>query len=178
MTWTIQLPYRTKDAPVVEIAECARGLEDRSDRAVVRQLALLLAIDHNCATVGDALDLLDKSAPAERRGLLDSARTRAGLPDTADVEEDERLDAVKRSAVARGRDRRPARYAYTDCGTIVDVNQRDDEIAREHASHESSRHQREQLEAELSLEAAQQRALRDAQHVAMLAESPQLRGPR
>jgi hypothetical protein len=178
MTWAIQLPYRTKDASVLEIAECARTLDDECDRRVVRELTMLLVIDHDCGTVEDALALVGKAAPAVRRRLLDTARERAGLPDTADVEATERVEAARHSALARGRDRRPGRYAYTDVGTIIDLNDRDDEIARELARHESRRNEREQLEAERKLEAARQGEVRQAQHDAMLAESPQLRRSR
>ena len=148
MNWQIQLPYRTKAAPVVEIAYCARTLEDEAERAITRQLALLLAIDHDCATVRDALHLVGKAAPEQRRRLLDAARGRAGLPTTGELLETERAEMLRLSASVRAEDRRPARYAYTDVGTIIDLNARDDEIALLQAREESRRHQREQLEAE------------------------------
>jgi hypothetical protein len=115
VNWEIKLPFRSKDASVVEIAECARTLDDQSARAVVRKLAMLLAVDHNCETVADALYLLDKAAPAERRRLLDTARRRAGLPGIGDLEEEERLAAVRRSAAARAQQRAASPLCHQRC---------------------------------------------------------------
>jgi hypothetical protein len=101
MSWEIRLPHRNVDAPVAEIAECARVLPE-AERDVTRQLVLLLTVDHHADTVGDALDVVEAADPAARRALLDRARQRAGLPTTDEVDGHERFEAASHAARVAG----------------------------------------------------------------------------
>jgi hypothetical protein len=98
--WTIRIPHRDSASPVTEIADAARVLPE-AERAVARQLALLLAVDHDCRTVGDALHVVEAADPAARRALFDQARQRADLPTTDEVEAHERFEHANRAAIAR-----------------------------------------------------------------------------
>jgi hypothetical protein len=98
--WTIRIPHRDSASPVTEIADSARVLPE-AERDVARQLALLLAVGHDCRTVGDALHVVETADPAARRALLDQARQRADLPTTAEVEAHERFEHANRAASAR-----------------------------------------------------------------------------
>lgn len=101
MTWRLHIPHRSPDAPVTEIAECVRALPE-PERAVTRQLVLDLAVGHGARTVGDVLRIVEGSSPAERRALLDVARTRAGLEDTGTVDAHERFEATSHAARVTG----------------------------------------------------------------------------
>lgn len=176
MTWALRIPHRSRGDSLADIADAARTLEG-DDRATARALVVEAAIE-GIETAGGLLDHVEQLDPDQRRGLLDRARTRAGLPTTESVGDDARIESAQRSARARAQSGRLARYAYTDVGTLVDLNERDDEIAREQAREESRRHQREQLEAARQQQAAEQDAANQARREAMVAESPQLRGSR
>jgi hypothetical protein len=112
VTWEIRLPYRDPASPVTEIAECARHLPDEAERAVVRQLALDLQLDHGCRSVGDAVSVVESADPAARRVLLDRARQRAGLPTTDEAEAHQRFEAASRAARVSG----GASSAWQMCG--------------------------------------------------------------
>lgn len=61
---------------------------------------------------------------------------------------------IQHSARLRaGSDHRPMRLGYTDTGAIVDLNERDDDLARERAREESLRRQREDKLAERAVAA-------------------------
>ena len=100
MTWTIQIPFRDRSEPLAAAGDLARHLPDPDDRAVVRRLALDAAQD-GCQTVGDLLDRLESSGPAQRRLLLDQARAGAGLKPTAAVEAERRVARQPARASAR-----------------------------------------------------------------------------
>ncbi len=74
----IRIPYRSRDDTLPAVADAARALTG-DDRTVVRQIVLDAAAS-GLATAGDLLDRLQAGSPAERRALLDRARSSAGLP--------------------------------------------------------------------------------------------------
>jgi hypothetical protein len=103
----------------------------------------------------DLLDKLEKATPEQRRKVLDDARVKGGMLDTATVDARERVRRASHTAsVKAGTDHRPLRLAYTDTGGIVDLNERDDDAARARHQEESRRHMREHREAERAVEAA------------------------
>jgi hypothetical protein len=82
---TIRVPFRDRDDTLAATADAARALPAGKDRDVVRGLVLNGARD-GLATAGDLLDRIEAATPAERRVMLDGARTRAGLPSLAEVD--------------------------------------------------------------------------------------------
>jgi hypothetical protein len=171
--WQIQLPYRSRSAPLTDVADAARALSTDEERTVVRQLVLGEIVGGSAATAGELIDKLEKATPSERRKMLDDARAGAGLPTTGEVEFEARFQMIQHSARLRaGTDHRPRRLAYSETGAIVDLNERDDDIARERAREESLRRQREDRLAERAVEAAAMREHDDARAAAFRRELP------
>lgn len=171
--WRIQIPFRDRSDPLIDVVDASRELSTDEDRAVVRQLVLGEITGGSAATVGELLDKLEKAAPAERRQLLDAARVKAGLPDTGTVEARKRVrQASHLASIKAGSDHRPWRLAYTDTGGIVDLNERDDDIARERAKQESLRLIREDQAAVRAVEAAGVREHEEARDAAFRSELP------
>jgi len=153
--WQISIPYRSRSDSLSDVAEAAHDLSTDEERAVVRHLALAEIVGGSATTAGELIDKLEKATPAERRQVLDDARGKAGLPDTETVEARERVRRASHTAsVKAGTDHRPLRLAYTESGAIVDLNERDDDAAREQAREESRRHLRQHRAAERAVEAA------------------------
>jgi hypothetical protein len=124
------------------------------ERDTVRQLVLDEIVGGSAATVGELIDKLEKATPEQRRKMLDDARVGAGLPTTGKVEFEAQHKFVQHAARLRaGNDHRPMRLAYTETGAIVDLNARDDDIARERTKAESLRRVREDRLAERAAEA-------------------------
>ena len=131
------------------MADAARDLPTDEARAIVRQLVLDELVGGSATTVGELLDKIEQAAPAERRKMLDDARVGAGLPTTATVEGIRASEMASHAGrMKAGTDHRPMRLGYTDCGAIVDLNERDDDLARERAKAESLRRVREDRLAE------------------------------
>jgi hypothetical protein len=79
MTREIHLPHHGDiTAPLSTALDAARSLPTDDARATARQIVIALAAD-GVDTVGAALAHLEAASPAERRGMLDDARTAAGL---------------------------------------------------------------------------------------------------
>jgi hypothetical protein len=76
MSDVIRVPFRDRADSLADVADNARALPAGEDRAVVRGLVLNGATD-GLATAGDLLDRIEAATPAERRVMLDGARTRA-----------------------------------------------------------------------------------------------------
>jgi hypothetical protein len=154
MSWAIQIPYRERSDSLSDVADAARGLST-DDAAIARQIVLGEIVGGTAATAGDLLDKLEKATPEQRRKVLDDARVKGGMLDTATVDARERVRRASHTAsVKAGTDHRPLRLAYTDTGGIVDLNERDDDAARARHQEESRRHMREHREAERAVEAA------------------------
>ena len=85
MSDVIRVPFRDRADSLADVADNARALPAGEDRAVVRGLVLNGATD-GLATAGDLLDRIEAATPAERRVMLDGARTRAGLPSLAEID--------------------------------------------------------------------------------------------
>jgi hypothetical protein len=170
--WQIRVPYHSRSAPLTSVADSAREFP-RDERAVVRQLILDEIVGGSAATVGELLDKLEKAGPAGRRKMLDNARAGAGLPTTATV------DAIRASERASdagrlkaGSDHRPLRLGYSESGGFVDLNERDDDIARERAKEGSLRRIREDELAERAVEAAAMREHDEARAASVRSEVP------
>jgi hypothetical protein len=82
----IHLPHHGDiTAPLSTALDAARSLPTDDARATARQIVIALAAD-GVDTVGAALAHLEAASPAERRRMLEDARTAAGLPSTAQVD--------------------------------------------------------------------------------------------
>jgi hypothetical protein len=160
--WRIQIPFRSRSDPLTGVADAARELPT-DERAVVRQLVVDEITGGSATTVGELLDKIEKASPAVRRKMLDQARAGAGLPTTGKVEFEARHKFVQHSArLKAATDHRPLRLAYSESGGFIDLNERDDDIARERAKAESLRHIREDQLALRAVEAEAKRQLDEA----------------
>jgi hypothetical protein len=80
MSWEIVLPVRSPADPFDPndlSDDIATAISDPAERAVARNVVLHFVGQGE--TVGDVLDALEAASPAQRRALLDRARTDAGL---------------------------------------------------------------------------------------------------
>jgi hypothetical protein len=80
MTWEIAFPVRDPSDPFDPsdlAADIATAISDPAERAVARNVVLHFV--GQAETVGDVLDALEAASPAQRRALLNKARTDAGL---------------------------------------------------------------------------------------------------
>jgi hypothetical protein len=171
--WSLQIPYRSRSDPLTSVADAARELPTDEERAVVRQLVLGEIVGGSATTAGELLDKLEKASPEVRRKMLDDARTKAGLPTTGEVEFEARFKMIQHSARLRaGTDDRPQRLAYNETGGIVDLNEADDDIAREQAKEESLRRIREDQAAVRAVEAAAERENDEARAARFRSELP------
>jgi hypothetical protein len=126
--WAIQVPHRSRDESLVDVAGHARHLETDEDRQVCRQLVISARLDGVATTAGELLDHLDGLDPHERRTLVDRARAECGLASTEEVDSDRRADAMFRP----GKGFAVQRCAIADCtnmptnglGAIVEVDAR------------------------------------------------------
>jgi hypothetical protein len=172
-SWHISIPYRSSADSLSAVAEAARELPTAEERTVVRQLVLSEITDGSASTAGELIDSLERSTPAERRELLDQARVKAGLPDTRTVEARRRMETACRAAGARAAaDKRPMRIGLSPAGVLIDLNDRDDEIARERARQESSEQVRKERNGERAIEAEHARAANQAYADAVRRELP------
>jgi hypothetical protein len=171
--WQIRIPYRDRSDPLTSVVDASCELPTDEDRAVVRQLVLGEIVGGSATTAGELLDLVEKAAPDQRRKMLDVARVKAGLPTTGDVEFEARFKMVQHAARVRaGTDHRPMRLAYNETGGIVDLNDRDDDIAREQAREESLRRIREDQAAVRAVEAEAVREHQEGRAAALRSELP------
>jgi hypothetical protein len=88
-SWAIRIPYRNRGDSIAE-AGIASGeaITHPKEREVVVNVIGGLMATPGIATVGDALDRIDRASLAERRALLDRARVAAGLDTCADADAD------------------------------------------------------------------------------------------
>jgi hypothetical protein len=85
MTWTIEIPHRTRRDTIADLGSHARALASADDRAVIRQLALV-AGECGMLQVGEVIDTVKDLDAGQRRVALDTLRRKAGLPAIAEVE--------------------------------------------------------------------------------------------
>jgi hypothetical protein len=198
VTWELHVPHRSRCDSLVEVGGFARQLEGE-DGPAARELAMHAATEFGMKTAGELLDYLESSSPAERRELLDRARTRAGLKDTKSVDEIRRAQAASDAARARGNpmlqtchapgcdavpltaigswaetrarcwfcpthahlaqpgdlEDRPPPWRYTECGTIVEAVEWEDD--RQAAAAEGRRVELEAQADQRAVEAEQRR---------------------
>jgi hypothetical protein len=84
VNFTIQIPHRSRDESLVDVAGYTRVLGQ--DGPAIRELVIAARLDGAAASAGELIDHLDGLEPYERRQLLDKARASVGLPSTAEVE--------------------------------------------------------------------------------------------
>jgi hypothetical protein len=112
MSHEIHLPHHGDiTAPLSTALDAARSLPTDDARATARQIVIALAAD-GVGTVGEALEVLEHSSPAERRAMPDDARRAAGLPDMARVD---RRRARQAEPIDDEPDRDEAGYAFQNC---------------------------------------------------------------
>lgn len=85
MSWEIRFAYQGRDQPLADALADQRALPV-DERPVARALLLELATERGIDTAGDALDLLERATPGQRRRLLDAARQAAGLETTGSID--------------------------------------------------------------------------------------------
>jgi hypothetical protein len=154
VTWQINIPFRDRSAPLTDVAEAARALQNDEERAVVRQLVLGEITGGTATTAGELLDKLEAASPGERRQMLDAARVKARLPTTETVEARRKVEAASAAAhVKMARNPGPLRLAVRPGGAIIDLDEQEDEAARARAEAESRQRVLEQQQAERAVEA-------------------------
>ena len=163
MSWTIEIPHRSRDESLVDTAANVRHLP-ADDRGVMREIVLGARLD-GLRTAGELLDHVAGLEPHERRAMLDRARADCGLASTSEVDARRRAEGPHFVHI----DHRPTTLHVSEGGAIVERYADEEEIAalderrraaereaREsnrasdvaaHAEHERAR--REQLDREL-----------------------------
>jgi len=90
----VRVPYRSRDDSLVDVGAAARVIDDRVERETVRELA---AQAHAAGdrTAGDLIDRIERADPAQRRAIVNRARSAAGLQTI------EQVDAIRRWEAAQ-----------------------------------------------------------------------------
>jgi hypothetical protein len=169
MDWTVEIPFRAPEQPILDALCDTVAIEDDESR-VVAQAILGNAAESRVETVGDVLRELRQMDPEARRSLLDAARERAGLESTGDVEAHERFNAAQHAAYLRRSEleRRPAelqpRMVADPSGgfELVDPVEIERDRRRDALRAEEDRQRREQREREAAEHAASERSKDDA----------------
>jgi hypothetical protein len=112
----IRIPYRDRSDPLPAVVDATQALPEGDDRAVARQI-VLRGMTSGMATAGDLLDELDAMSSAERRALLDGARTGAGLPSLAEVDA-QRARRVRAQMIPDTPARDEGGLAYQTCAAL------------------------------------------------------------
>ncbi len=94
MSWSLHVAHRRRDDSLVDVAGLARTLPPGPERDVARELAVQARLD-GLATAGQLIDRLEHADGAQRRRLLDRAREAAGLEPLAELEQQERIAALR-----------------------------------------------------------------------------------
>jgi len=149
MSHEIRIPHRDRSDPLSSVGELARHLSP-DESATVREI-VTDAAGAGLTTVGALLNRLEAASPAERRALLDQARTRAGLPTATAIAKKASHEERSRQMFVAGADDPELRFALGPAGWI-DVDAAKIEAARSRAEQERR-----------AAEAARRRAAREAQ---------------
>jgi hypothetical protein len=164
VSWQIQIPFRSREDPLVDLADAARVL-GQDDERIARQIVLSAITDGTAATAGELIDQLEKASRERRRKMLDDAREAVGLERSEDVDFAEHHRRVQLNASIRAANAPPSRLAYNEAGLIVDLAEVEQERRRAEVQEQRLRRQREEREAERAAEAAameaHDRAMRD-----------------
>ncbi len=67
MSWSLQIPFRSRSAPLSDVADAAHVLATEEDRAVVRQLVIAEMVGGSARTVGEDLRLASRVAACKVR---------------------------------------------------------------------------------------------------------------
>ncbi len=81
----IRIPYRSPDALVADVIDCAREVLDGDELRVTEQVAFD-ALERGVRTVGGLLSELESAGTAGRHQILDKARVGVGMDTVADEE--------------------------------------------------------------------------------------------
>jgi hypothetical protein len=162
--WQLKVPHRDLDEPLdaKSIWELPDALDDPEDRQVCRAL---LASCHRVGmkTVGHVIWGLEALTTGERRQLLDGLRKHAGFKPASQIDHERHFEfvntATRRKAAA---ETRPLRLAFSPSGAIIDLNERDDDAAREREDEKRRKAEREARAAERAVEAESARIHREA----------------
>ncbi len=174
MTWSISIPHRSRRDSLVDVAALVRHVPGQDeDRNALRQLVIQAQVDSVASSAGELIDHLESLTPGQRRAMLDAARAACGLQSIEMADARERLTSgvttrgelrLDRDGMWREATPEP-RWAIGPAGQPVDLNVAEAEAARQHASDESLRHQREAQAVERQADAEalreHERALRD-----------------
>jgi hypothetical protein len=162
VTWSIQIPFRSRSDSLSSVAEAAHVLPADEAR-VVRAIVLDEIVGGTATTAGELLDKLKQASPGERRELLDAARVNAGLPETETVEARRKVEAASSAALVKmGGNPGPLRLAIRPGGAIVDLDEQEADAARARHEEESRRRVLEEQQGERAVEAEAARVNREA----------------
>jgi hypothetical protein len=175
MTWKIQIPHRSREDSLTDVADACRELP-ADEAAVARELVLGCIVDGSAKSAGDLIDLLEKASPDTRRRLLDQAREKAGLKSASRIDFEQSHALVQQSAVSRSAYAPPPRLAYSESGAIVDLAEQELEAERARAQEQRLRRVREEREAERAVEAEEFRRNEQARSEALRREVGPLPG--
>jgi hypothetical protein len=91
MTWSIQIPYQSRDQTIADALASGvdRAIERGEDRDVVSMLLLQASEFRNMGALIDHVESLDADG---RRQLLDRARKDAGLEASEDIDSRENFE--------------------------------------------------------------------------------------
>jgi hypothetical protein len=82
-----RLPFRSREQPLgPEALDLADALDDPEGRRVVQHILFEAGTERDLRTVGDLLDRFEGMEPAERRAVVDEARTACGLTTFTELE--------------------------------------------------------------------------------------------
>lgn len=96
MDWSISIPHRRRDESVVDVMSHCRHLPRPDDARVVRQIVFGLRLDRGLTSAGAVLDHIEALTPAERRVLIDQARSALGLQSIEMIDAGERIRQTSR----------------------------------------------------------------------------------
>jgi hypothetical protein len=171
VSWSIHIPHRSPEDPLVDVAEAAHVLPTDEAR-VVRQLVLGELVDGSAKSAGELLDKLEAASPEERRKMLDAAREAAGLERTEDIDFREQHAVVQRNACARAFGGPPPRLGTAGPAGSSTWPSRSRSASAPRRREESLRRQRVEREAEQAVEAEEFRRAERARAEAERRELP------
>jgi hypothetical protein len=163
--WQLKVPHRDLDEPLdaKSIWELPDALDDPEDRKVCREL---LASCHRVGmkTIGQVIWGLEGLSTLQRRQLLDRLRGSAGFKTASQIDHERHFELVNDAARRKAStETRPLRLAFSPSGAIIDLNERDDDAARERENEKRRKAEREARDAERAIEAETARIRRAAQ---------------
>jgi hypothetical protein len=150
MSWQVKIPAtKSGRESLADVADAAGCHLDGDDRLVTRQ-AVLVGVEAGVKNARQLEQLFESFDASERRFVIDRLRERAGLKSASEIEREREQYAPRRLP-----DRRPLRVGIAQSGALVDLNQQEDEAARQATEAEIRRHRHEAKAADAAVEGAQ-----------------------